>query len=607
MQSDFHRLRKRIFLLTLAVIAAFLLARGTAAARVVISEVFWVGSSRSTADEWLELTSVYEGSGSSIDMSGWLLSTLKSSGEEQIIYRFLSGATLGSGDILLISNYDADQSSLEVEPNIVTTAVSLLNQKLLITLKDASGSIIDQADDGTGAPFAGGNNADSGLRTSMERIDLMGAGDDPANWEDASTFIGIDSGALILATPGSRRGTGSSASILIPPTDEETDSGSTIPPNPKPIPRILITEVLPNPIGRDDEEWIELTNFSTGSVTLASWILDNGEAPGRYTIPPLSSSGFILAPAQRVSLRKSETGLTLRNSSGTVVLSSGSIIIDQVDYPVLPEGVSYGRKEGEFESMQPFCVPSEGRINEEKMNLVSIGIQSQSGTVTGSGTIVGEGKVSVNLEARVASGSIASITCNWDYGDGYSNQSCNPASHTFKEEGTYNVVLEAQDYCVNTVQQTLSIQVLEKRVESIGGGGSSENQPIDTNNKCVQLNSSGVRISEVFPNPYGDEALGEWIEIQNVTDQPIALCGWSMRLCLGREVKKLLSIKSASLHPSRESHTPFARMECGRGHRIEHRGKRIISGAPSAGTLQTSLSSPLLSRIRLEKMREESG
>ena len=167
---------------------------------VVISELMWSGSTASSADEWIEL---YNASDAAIDLAGWTLTYR--SGDENKVMLVLDAGSIPPGQTFLIANYAADHknSLLAVEPQRVDAAVSLPNTKLLLHLYDgdpqAGGQLIDVADDGRGAPFAG----DSTSKSAMVRIAFDQSGDQPESWATATEQSGWDAGASELGTPGS--------------------------------------------------------------------------------------------------------------------------------------------------------------------------------------------------------------------------------------------------------------------------------------------------------------------------------------------------------------------------------------------------------------------
>jgi hypothetical protein len=279
-----------------------------AKAQVIVSEVMWAGSDLSSADEWIELAGIGD-----TDVSGWTLSYLNGDGVETAMVRFASGTVIGSGEYVLVANFAAAESRVAIEPDIVTTDVTLPNTKLRLLLRDASGALIDSVDDGIGAPFAGQNT--SSLKASMERIDLSIGGDIKENWRTAGVSRGFDSGAVLMrGTPGSVNGeivaivvssssstsyassessssvnsssessmssefSSSSSSELSSSSSSSSSvsssSSSSSSSSANNIGRITISGVLPNPVGSDDGiEWIEFMNDEQTYLSLQGWRL----------------------------------------------------------------------------------------------------------------------------------------------------------------------------------------------------------------------------------------------------------------------------------------------------------------------------------------------
>lgn len=215
---NFHLSRRASLVSFLGILLSFLLYHDGAHAAPAISEVLWMGSDLSTADEWVEMTNPSDAE--TLDLSGWTLWTLSSKGDDTLIVRFLTGTTLEPGASAIIANAGAAASRLLDEPDVITTAMSLPNTKLRLTLRDHKGSVVDQVDDGIGAPFAGANPS-GGTKASMERIDLLVAGTEPTNWRSATRASGLDDGANLLATPGSFDGF-----MPSPPSQSSSSSSS---------------------------------------------------------------------------------------------------------------------------------------------------------------------------------------------------------------------------------------------------------------------------------------------------------------------------------------------------------------------------------------------
>lgn len=170
-----------------------------ARAQVVIGEVLWPGSDLSTSDEWLEITSIVD---VDTDLSAWTLTSLNTKGEHSIALTFATGSHIGPGESLVISSRVSSASRLRAEPAFVASSLTLPNTKLLLRLRDAHGAIVDEVDDGVGAPFAGANPSGTGAKASMERIELHVAGTLKENWRTSTQSLGFDDGARVLGTPG---------------------------------------------------------------------------------------------------------------------------------------------------------------------------------------------------------------------------------------------------------------------------------------------------------------------------------------------------------------------------------------------------------------------
>ena len=187
----------------LYLVIVLLVAAGPALAGeepVVFSEVMWMGSTGSTADEWIEL---HNRSDESVDLVGWVITRMTDEGERSML-AFESGVLAPRG-VFLISNFAPDdpRSRLEATPDLVSSSVALANSKLQLRLyhgePSSGGILVDIADDGSGAPLAG----DPKLKRSMVRIDFQGDGTESAHWATATESQGWDDDTSELGTPGS--------------------------------------------------------------------------------------------------------------------------------------------------------------------------------------------------------------------------------------------------------------------------------------------------------------------------------------------------------------------------------------------------------------------
>ncbi|MDD5026756.1 MAG: lamin tail domain-containing protein [Candidatus Peribacteraceae bacterium] len=539
-----RRLRTTLFAVALLWSASFI---PSAYAQVVISEVMWMGSDLSTYDEWVEITSTNE---ARISIEGWTLTTLASNGSETPIIEFPLGEALEPGQYFVISKYGADRSRMSHESDFVAATMSLPNTKLLLRLRDASGAIIDEVDDGAGDPFAGANPAGGGSKASMERIDLLLFGTSKDNWRTAVLSCGFKEGSPIFGSPGfAQCGGGAMASSSFSssetfsvssssdPSMSSASSGTSAEEDSSISPSsgssssfetqstkeddssvsVLLSEILADPEGADTDEWIEIGNFGQEAVDLFGWNIARGGGAYRYP------NHAIVGPGERISLRKSLSGLSLPNEGGTILLFSGSIVTDRVEYPKTAEGVSYGRSPEDFSLWTALCIPTEGRGNTLEKPDVDIVVQS--------GKTSGVGSVSVNVQAAVSLGSPPPLRCCFEYGDGFVSEHCNPSYHTFSQSGDYEIILTGETYCGSFVPARLRVTV-ESEEEAASFDKETEDYEPEEAASSAQSSAvcapsaSGVILSEVYPYPGEDKE--EWIELHNVSDEKILLCGWTL-------------------------------------------------------------------------------
>lgn len=532
-----------------------------------ITEVCWMGSEVSTADEWLEIAAIPQMTGSvltqPLNLDGWTVSTVKD-GTETVLARFTSAHSIASGGYLVIANFSASQSRLRSDPALVASSMSLPNTKLLLRLRNAAGELMDEVDDGIGVPFAGANPS-GGIKASMERVSIRMPGTMQQNWRAATTQRGLDSIATLHATPGYENGTieppdttpplevndlrafllsGSVLAAWAPSTSSDvasqeltlfdrdrrelskmslgierkdgvfqvsgvafiqlrvtdeashTSTGVVIPV--QPLLKPIIDEVLPDPVGADAGEWIEIANPYDTSLNLTGWSLQSGAKSFVF-----SQSGGVLQPGERRMLFPLQTGLTLPNAGGQVRVMFLGMRIDELSYSALPEGISYGRLEDA--TNEPLCTAQPAQSNTRLPPKVVI-----------DGLIV-PGASTLNLSARALSGSLAGAACYWEFGDGFTYTGCNPPSHSMKQSGERIISLKVTDYCGTTVLHTQSVFVNGKTKSSMQKMGK---------NLCTVTHTHNLQITEFFPAPVAGEE--EWIELHNTGTGSVSLCGWSI-------------------------------------------------------------------------------
>ncbi len=535
---------------------------------VRISELQWVGSDLSTADEWLEITAFPVMTGSVLTnplaLNGWTIRAVKDD-VETVITTFTQ-QTIQSGSYLVVSNYDAPQSRLKKSPVLITSALSLANTKLLLRLRDGSGVLVDEVDDGVGNPFAGGSIT-GGIKASMERADIR-AGNTASNWKTATTVRGLDANSLVRGTPGYPNGTVEPPDLIAPETATNlqayTWSGSLLISWSPSRSEDLASQVLRL---KDDEahevQVLSLPVSATGVVLVDNPTInsvsvqsiddsDNTSIENIIQVQPLNKpiiselmpdpfgsdsnewielhnehtfdipmnswvlksgsskyvfTGSVMHAGDVLTLPSAIHHLGLPNAGGEVSLIFMGRVIDRLAYGQSVDGVSFGRMP-EHAQVEPFCVPTPTVQNERR----SPGIKIDSLV-----TSIDQSQ-SLNLNVSAKSGSLAGAQCHWDFGDGYQYEGCNPPLHKMKAIGDLFLSVEVHDYCGNTMKHSEKVRVF--------GKGKLVLDDAKNGHKCTPTSFSGVSITEFLAHP--EKSDQEWIEIRNTSSGSLALCGWSI-------------------------------------------------------------------------------
>jgi hypothetical protein len=205
-----------ILLSNLHIMATPLPAQSEETPRIVIEEAAWAGSSRSNADEWIELANLGSATAS---VAGWSVRGAGTSGRDITIP---DGAEIPPYGTYLIANYaeDHENSALEARVALATSTVSISNSALGLELRNADGLAVDRAGDGT-APFAGSSDP----RASMIRVSEMN-GDYEQSWTSATTTLGFKPDAADFGTPGFCDLCAAMRAEADDHTDEETDESA---------------------------------------------------------------------------------------------------------------------------------------------------------------------------------------------------------------------------------------------------------------------------------------------------------------------------------------------------------------------------------------------
>lgn len=198
---------------------------------IVINEIMWMGSSTSSADEWIELKNMRN---FDIDLSNWKIDNAVSGhGHLEIPSRYFIPA-LG---YFLIANYDenSSHSNLRSHVDLKSTSLNLNNNYLTngqLKLWDKDGNIIDLTPYSESASWPAGNNSQD-LHQSMERKNDPGDGNQTSNWKTCSNILCStsafwDTTGKDFGTPGLSNISASPSATLTLSPDQKTLSFQVI-------------------------------------------------------------------------------------------------------------------------------------------------------------------------------------------------------------------------------------------------------------------------------------------------------------------------------------------------------------------------------------------
>lgn len=344
---------------------------------------------------------------------------------------------------------------------------------------------------------------------------------------------------------------------------------------------IRINEFMANPDGSDtDNEWIELVNPGSASVSLEGWTIGDRVKPtGRHTfgdvkIPPGGSLVIYSGASDDEPWREiaSSGTLALTNNQDDIILSdAGGVVIDKISYSRARSGVSFNRNpdggaDGDFvlhtdlgmlnespDTMAdgtPFVGNPRVVINEllpnpvgtdkpaEFVEIVNIGpstanldgwvIQDATGSVRHEfvGTQIAPGQAIVIFGENPPTGALASSTGNLSLNNSTETISLIDDRARLHDQVVYASSSEGKSLNRETEADPEAIMVNHDTVAGAVGGASPGKR---VSGGLWALDTySRISINEFFPNPDGSDTGKEFVELVNTGTEPVDLDGWEL-------------------------------------------------------------------------------
>jgi hypothetical protein len=249
---------------------------------------------------------------------------------------------------------------------------------------------------------------------------------------------------------------------------------------------LTISEILPNPIGRDTQgEFIEIYNPGAVSVDLSGWQLDDlvGSGSQPYTFPAIT-----IQPGEAQAFYYQETKIVLNNSGDKVnLLDAAGRLVSSVSYGQAKEGKSWARLSGIYQWLKP----TPGIVNYRPPEISEVEIEPQFIDYTQSS------EVSFDVWVSDPDQKLAKTVFSLPY--------------PFEKEIEAG---ESWQYQKGEIASPLSLKIEVKAIDIYGF------ESVDFV-ELIFYQTASVQISEVYPSPSGTQE--EFVELFNSGETPVNL------------------------------------------------------------------------------------
>jgi hypothetical protein len=320
--------RQYFFVLILSFSLFFIPSLTKAIESILIIEVQIAGDSSNN-----DFIKIYNPTNNDLDIGSFKLRKKSSTGNESSIRAFPQGSKiLANGYFLWASSENNFASSLSADVSSKAT----LAKNNSIAILNSEGVILDSLAWGESSnPFIEGQSFPENLEPNQKLIRKQNNG----VYQDTNN----NSQDFYLNPP-------SQPSLLQGEEQNPQESSSQGEKISKPqvyAQGIIINELLPSPLGADEqEEWIELFNKNSFEVDLSGWRLqDKIGTITNYIIP----EGIKISPQGFLLFQRPTTKIVLNNEGESVsLLQPNGVLVETVGYEKAPVGQSFARQDMEW-------------------------------------------------------------------------------------------------------------------------------------------------------------------------------------------------------------------------------------------------------------------
>ena len=270
--------------------------------------------------------------------------------------------------------------------------------------------------------------------------------------------------------------------------------------------KIILSELLPNPVGLDDKEWLEIYNNSSEAVSLDGWQIKTSRGQYKFKETIIKAYGYLL-------LTQQITGLHLINLGGDwlELIDRQGWQVDKVNYETeAPEAKTYNwcQSDGEWlwlAEMTP------GQINACPLaNEVPVAyFESNRSRVGAYEYFVLDAAESYDSDGQL-------MSYKWKFKPEVKIMGRLGKEFIFKEprvtvesltNGAEQIILEVADDLGATAEYELDLnQLSTHQVEG----------------------AAKIYINKFLPNPSGPDEFGEWIELCSSEERTVNLAGYEL-------------------------------------------------------------------------------
>lgn len=257
----------------------------------------------------------------------------------------------------------------------------------------------------------------------------------------------------------------------------------------KTYPQLLLSEILPNPIGDENtDEYIEIYNPNDFAVNLEFWTLQDASATGTYTF----TESLLIDPRSYYTLYRKTFLFALNNSNEQLsLIAPNEKIMSHVSYKSSRENISYNY---EFSSTKwrwsKYLTPNQKNIFNNLPEITKFDIDEKIYK-----SVYGK------FEAKAQDNDQEELKVRWDFGDGHKSYKWD-TRHKYTETGTFHGSLRIQDE---------SEEVLQEFIVTV-----------------KKFPGHKVTVTKIVPNPSGKDSGNEYIVIKNKENERINLKNWSI-------------------------------------------------------------------------------